>query len=54
MIKITIINSNVMDSSYSILLGWRTPKSRGEPASGVHQSVVAESWDSEGAPDFQH
>jgi len=20
----------------------------------VHQSVVAESWDSEGAPDFQH
>jgi hypothetical protein len=33
---------------------WRTPKSWGEPTSGVHQSVVAESWDSEGAPDFQH
>jgi hypothetical protein len=32
----------------------RTPKSRGEPTLGVHQSVVAESWDSEGALDFQH
>jgi hypothetical protein len=33
---------------------WRTAKSRGEPTSGFHQRVVAKSWDSEGAPDFQH
>jgi len=33
---------------------WRTPKSRGEPTWGVHQSVVVENWDSEGAPNFQH
>jgi len=38
---------------YYLMSFWRTPKSRGWTHLRVQPIVVAESWDSEGAPDFQ-